>query len=193
MATVTTKPMTAEEFYEWVHRPENSQGFFELERGEVVEMPPPHKYHGRVCAKVVAILESYAARVGKGYPVCNDAGFILETDPDTVRGPDVSFYEDDQTAETMDRRYTTRPPKLAVEVLSPNDTPNKVTKRVVQFVARGVALVWVIDPEVRSVAVYHQAKLPRVLDEADELDGNDVLLDFRCRVSEFFAMPGKQS
>ena len=34
-------------------------------------------------------------------------------------------------------------------------------------------------------------RLPRVLDEADELDGNDVLPDFRCRVAEFFAVPGK--
>jgi Uma2 family endonuclease len=192
MATVTTKPMTAEGFYEWVHRPENRDRFFELERGEVVEMPPPHKYHGRVCAKVCCLLETYAAGVGKGYPVSNDSGFCLETNPDTVRGADVSFYEDDQTADTMDRKYTTRLPKLAVEVLSPSDSPNKVTKRVTQFLIRGIALVWVIDPEVRSVAVYHPAKLPRVLDEGDELDGNDVLPGFRCRVAEFFALPGKQ-
>jgi Uma2 family endonuclease len=193
MATATTKPMTAEEFYEWVHRPENRDRFFELERGEVVEMPPPHKYHGRVCAKVCSILETYAARVGKGYPVSNDSGFCLETDPDTVRGADVAFYEDDQTADTMDRKYTARLPQLAVEVLSPSDSPNKVTRRVTQFLTRGIALVWVIDPEVRSVAVHHPSKLPRVLDESDELDGNDVLPDFRCRVAEFFAMPGKQS
>ena len=191
MATVTTKLMTADEFFEWANRPENQDRFWELERGEVVEMQPPHKNHGRVCLKVGTILETYAARVGKGYPVSNDADFIVETDPDTVRGPDVSYYEDAQTADTMDRKYSTAPPRLAVEVLSPNDNANKVTKRVSQFLARGVALVWVIDPELRTVAVHHAAKLPRVLDENDELDGNDVLPDFRCRVAEFLALPGQ--
>jgi Uma2 family endonuclease len=193
MATAPTKLLTAEEFYEWVHRPENRDRFFELERGRIIEMPPPFKYHGRVCAKVCALLENYASRVGKGYPVSNDAGFILETNPDTVRGADISFYEDEQTAADMDRKYTTALPKLAVEVLSPNDQHTKVVKRIAQFIARGIALVWVIDPEVRSITVYHPAKFPRVLDETDELDGNDVLPDFRCRVAEFFALPGKQS
>jgi Uma2 family endonuclease len=192
MATVTIKLMTAEEFYEFVHRPENKDRCFELERGKVVEMPPPNKYHGRVCLKVGTILEEYAARKGKGYPVGNDAGFLVESDPDTVRGPDVSFYEDDQTADTMDRKYSPQLPKLAVEVLSPGDNPNKVTRRVSQFLGRGVAMVWVIDPELRTVAVYEPAKLPRVLDETDELTGEDVLPDFRCRVALFFAMPGQR-
>jgi Uma2 family endonuclease len=193
MATVTTTRMTADEFFEWVHRPENRDRYFELERGEVIEMPPPNKYHGFVCSNVAGVLRSFAIQRQKGYPCSNDAGFILESDPDTVRGPDVSFYEDDQTADTMDRKYSPQVPRLVVEVLSPGANPNKVMKRVLQFLARGVALVWVIDPELRSIAVYHPSRLPRVLDEADELDGNEVLPDFRCRVAEFFALPGKKS
>ncbi len=33
MATVSADLMTAEQFYDWVHRPENADRFFELERG----------------------------------------------------------------------------------------------------------------------------------------------------------------
>src|SRR5271167_23618 len=98
MATVPIKLMTAEEFYEWVHRPENRDRFFELERGEVVEMPPPSKYHGFVCGNVSGVLRAYAIQRQKGYPCTNDSGFLVESDPDTVRGADVSFYEDEQTA-----------------------------------------------------------------------------------------------
>jgi Uma2 family endonuclease len=103
----------------------------------------------------------------------------------------VSFYEDEQTADTKDRKYTAAPPKLVVEVLSPGVSPNKVAKRVGQFLARGVGLVWIIDPEVRSIAVYQAGKLPKVLDDTEELSGEDVLPDFRCRVADFFALPGR--
>jgi Uma2 family endonuclease len=191
MATVAIKPMTADEFFDFVHRPENRDRFFELERGEIVEMPPPKKYHGFVCCNAGMILWAFAARRKKGYPVTNDSGIIVETAPDTVRGPDVSFYEDDQNADTMDRKYSAQPPKLVVDVLSPDDSPNKIAKRVGQFLAMGVGLVWIIDPELRTIAVYQAGKPPKVLGETEELTGEDVLPDFRCRVAEFFALPGQ--
>jgi Uma2 family endonuclease len=46
MATVQTKLMTAEEFWDFVHRPENRDRSFDLVRGEVVEMSLSGKRHG---------------------------------------------------------------------------------------------------------------------------------------------------
>jgi Uma2 family endonuclease len=77
MATVETKLMTAAEFYDWVNRPENQDRSFELERGGVVEMPPPSKFHGFVCGNVAGILRNYAAQRRKGYPCTNDAGVVV--------------------------------------------------------------------------------------------------------------------
>jgi Uma2 family endonuclease len=191
MSTAQTKLMTADDFYDWVHRPENADRFFELERGEIVEMPPPMKYHGFVCGNVVRILGVFAAQRRKGYPCSNDAGLIVERDPDTVRGPDVTFYEDEQTADTMDRKYTSEPPKLVIEVLSPNDQQTKVNKRLSQYLKMGIPLLMLVDPEVRSVTVYRHGKYHYVLDEKDELTGEDVLPDFRCRVAALFALPGQ--
>jgi Uma2 family endonuclease len=190
MATVAPELMTAEEFFAWVHRPENRDRFFELERGKVVEMPPPGKYHGFVCGRVSGVLTIYAAQRRRGYPCTNDSGLVVEHDPDTVRGPDVTFYEDDQTAESMDRKYAIEPPRLVVEVLSPNDQTTRVLRRLSQYLKKGVPLVWLVDPEVRSVTVYRHGKDHYVLDEGEELTGEEVLPDFRCRIAEFFAMPG---
>jgi Uma2 family endonuclease len=191
MATVGTKPMTAAEFFDWVHRPENRDRFFELERGKVVEMPPPSKYHGFVCSNVNRILGIYASQVKNGYPCSNDSGIQVEDDPDTVRGPDLAFYVDDQTADTMERKYAIEPPRLVVEVLSPNDQQSKTNKRISQFLMRGVPLVWLVDPEVRSVTVYRRDRYHVVVDETEELTGEGVLSGFRCRVAEFFARPGQ--
>ena len=191
MATTSTAPMTADDFYDWVHRPENAARSFELDRGEIIEMPPPGKYHGFVCGNIAGILRNFAVQRRRGYVCTNDAGILVERDPDTVRGPDVSFYDDAETADTMERKYPETPPPLVVEVLSPEDRINRVSVRVAQLQAHGVGLVWVVDPEVREVAVYRSGAIPTLVDAAGELTGGDVLPDLRCRVDEFFAMPGR--
>jgi len=191
MATVGTGLMTADEFYDFVHRPENQGRFFELENGEVVEMPPPTKIHGFVCGNAAGILWSYAARVRKGYACANDSGVIVQNDPDSVRGPDVCFYLDGQRFETMDRKYAVVPPALVVEVYSPNDNWGKMLVRIEQYLKRGVKAVWVIDPASRTVSVHRQDGLPKVRDDTEELPGEDVLPDFSCPVADFFRLPGE--
>ncbi len=177
MSTVETKRMTAEEFLEFVYRPENVDRFFELERGEAVEMPTPGKFHGFVCLAIGGILLAFAARRKKGYPVGNDAGFLIQRDPDTVRGPDLSYYEDDQTPATMERGYSKTCPKLAVDVLSPTDRIGQMMRRVREMLQRGVQLVWVVDPEARNVLVCRPGKEFYTVEEGEEITGEDVLPD----------------
>lgn len=189
MSTIS-KTMTAEEFYEWAHHPENQGRNFELVQGEIIEMPPPGKYHGFVCGNVAGILRNFAIKQGKGYVCTNDSGVIVERDPDTVRGPAVTFYMDSQTAADMDRKYAEQPPVLSVDVLSPNDRANTTTIRVTQLINRGVNTVWIIDPEAKDICVYRAGQDPALLTEQDHLTGGDDLPEFECSVDELFAIPG---
>lgn len=191
MATVATKPMTAAEFYEWTHRPDNRDKVFELEQGEIVEMSRPGKRHGLICGNVTRVLGNYAVSRKKGYVCSNDTGVVVEHDPDTVRGPDVLFFEDAAKVEDVEEKYGDTPPLLAVEVLSPNDTVTKLTQRVVEQLDFGTKLVWVLDPDSESVAVYRPGKQPYLLKKDEELSGDDVLPDFHCKVTEFFILPGQ--
>jgi Uma2 family endonuclease len=190
MATAATKLMTAEEFFAWVHRPENRDRSFELDRREVIQIPSPGKYHGFVCANVAQILGLYAAQRRRGYVCTNDSGVVVERDPDTVRGPDVSYYEDDETAADMERRYAGQPPRAAVEVLSPDDRLNRVIRRITQLLNGGVQMVWLVDRAARDVSVYRPGRDPVLLEEHEELSGDDVLPGFRCKVADLFIMPG---
>src|SRR5262245_26699624 len=189
MATGTTKQMTADEFFAWVHRPENRDRSFELERGDGEEMSRPGERHGVVCANVTRILGNFAFQRRKGYPCCNDTGVIVERGPDTVRGPDVAFFDETRRFEDLNPKFTERVPCLVVEVLSPEDRFSKVQRRLAQFLRRGTPLVWVVDPEDRTVTVYRPGELPQVLEENEELTGNGVLADLRCRVADFYYMP----
>jgi Uma2 family endonuclease len=187
---VTKQRMTAEEFYDWVHRPENSNKWFELVRGEVIELPPPQKRHGAVTANTTRILGNYTFQRGKGYVTGNDTGVILERDPDTVRGPDVALYEDAQKFEELHPKYGKVPPRLAVEVLSPRDRWSRIIRKITDYLRTGGELVWLIDPENRDVTVYRPNREPYVVEESQELTGDDVFSDFKCRVADFFLLPG---
>jgi Uma2 family endonuclease len=190
--TTATPLMTAEEFCDWVHRPENADRWFELVRGKVIELPAPTKPHGVVCGNVAWLLGNYTFQQGQGYVASNDSGVILERDPDTVRGPDVAVYEDASTFAELHPKYGEVPPRLAVEVLSPNDRADRVSRKITDYLGNGVALVWLIDPEARTVTVYRPTTGPRLLEENQELTGEDVLPGFRCQVAEFFRLPGEQ-
>ena len=192
MSIVTaTDRMTADEFFQWVNLPENRDLHAELEQGEIVEMPPPGKFHGFVCGNVAGLLRECAIKRRRGYVCTNDAGLIVERDPDTVRGLDVTFYDDNQTAQTMERQFAQQPPVLAVEVMSPNDRLNRTILRISQMLELGVQMVWVVDPETRDVSVYRLGKSPRLVPADGELTGDEVLPEFRCRPSDFFQLPGQ--
>jgi Uma2 family endonuclease len=193
MATVETRKMTADEFVAWLDTVDNGDKVFELERGEIVEMPSPGELHGVVCGLVAYLLWRYIFQRGKGYLCTNDTGLLVEREPDTLRGPDIMLFDESRRLDQMSRKYTAHIPKLVVEVRSPNDQPTKMTRRVGQYLQRGVGLVWLVDPEVRSVTVCRADRFPRVLDEAEELTGEELLPDLRLRVAELFAVPADQT
>ncbi|HEX6984732.1 MAG TPA: Uma2 family endonuclease, partial [Planctomycetaceae bacterium] len=179
MATTTPRLMTAEEFYAFVHRPENADRFFELDEGAVIELPPPRKPHGFVCVTFGVLRWNYCRQRGRGYVCSNDTGVILARDPDTVRGPDVMPFEDEQSYDEMlaeaEAGYPETPPVLAVEILSPSDRLGKVVRKVTQYLNSGVSLVWVVDPEAKDVTAYRAGHDPLVIDAGGELAGGDVL------------------
>jgi Uma2 family endonuclease len=190
MATAPTKLMTADEFFDWANDPDNRDKYCELERGEIVEMTKPGKRHGFVCTNVAAIFRDYTVKRKKGYVCSNDTGMVVEREPDTVRGPDVSLYEDAESYEQLELRWSETPARVTVEVLSPTDSMGRVMRRVGEQLRFGVKAVLVIDPEARNVTVHRPGQEPIVLEENQEVVIEDVLPEFRCRVADFFAWPG---
>lgn len=194
MATITTRPVTVEEFAAFVERPENAGRNFELDEGEIIELPPPKPPHGFVCMNIGAMLWNYCRQRGRGYVFSNDTGVILGRDPDTIRGPDVMLYDDETTADEIvsDDSYLETPPVLAVEILSPSNRYSQIVKKVNQYLAAGVQLVWVIDPPVREVTAYRSDSEPEFLVADGELTGGDALPGLSFKVAELFRKPGEK-
>lgn len=194
MATKTKpKRMTAEQFYKWATRPENRDRRVELEEGEVVDVPSPNRTHGYHCWLVIQVLTDYVRRHGTGYLLTNDCGIIVSRKPDTVRGADVILFLKPIEEQDFQYKYVEDVPDLIVEVISPSDTAKRVNRRVTQYLARGIPLVWLIDFEQITVTVCRPNEFPKVLDETDELSGNGVLPGFSCKVADLFKLPAKKT
>ena len=182
MSAVATKLITAEEFAKMPNPADGSKQ--ELVKGEIETMPPPKGRHGLVQGEIYAILRDFVKPKKLGWVVV-ESGSVIETDPDTVRGPDVSYYSISRHPQRPDG-YFEIPPDLAVEVLSPDDRRSKVREKIREYVAAGVGLIWLVDPEDHTVMVYNGTLRGIQLDEADTIDGGNVLPGFSCHVAEFF-------
>jgi Uma2 family endonuclease len=79
-------------------------------------------------------------------------------------------------------------PDLAVEVLSENNTPEEMGRKLREYFLAGVRLVWMIDSRKRTAEVYTAPDAPAViLDESQALDGGNVLPGFTLPLAELFA------
>jgi Uma2 family endonuclease len=190
MATAATHLMTADEFYDFANRPENRDRHFELEEGEIVEMPNPGHRHGVICGNLTGLFFMYIRQVKRGRVLSNDAGLIIERDPATVRGPDVAVYTDAKKYDELPTRYPDDYPALAVEVLSPSDSSSRTMRRLNRFLDKGVGQVWQMDPDSRTVTIWWHSQAPIVLEDHEEIANLPGLPDFRCKVSEIFDAPG---
>lgn len=181
MSTVTSSLITAEEFSKMPDPPDGSQQ--ELVRGVIITMPPPKGRHGVCCIKVGYALYNHTSANHLGHVTSNDAGFVSERDPDTVRGPDVAYWSSERVKEVPEG-YFEVPPDLAVEVVSPSDTHFRVQEKVRYYLTHEVRMVWVVDPELRIVTVYRSKEMARTLEETETLSGEEVLPGFSCKVSD---------
>lgn len=185
----SSRLMTADEFAEFVDREENQSRQFELVRGEVIEMSRPTLLHGTVVMAIGIRFGLYAESIGKGN-VVTESGLLLEQEPDTVRGPDVAFFDDVKSIEDVEEGWSTRPPLVAVEVRSPGESTRNLLAKIDEYLAFGVKLVWLVDYEEKFVTVYRKDRKHETFDERDTL-ACDELPGFSCTVANFFRTPGQ--
>ena len=152
----------------------------ELVRGRLVVREPAGSQHGLVAMSIGAELAVYAKRIAAGGVFAAETGFRLATNPDTVRAPDVAFVTSERLPAAVTRGYPALAPDLAVEVLSPGDSPGEVLAKVADWLSAGTSLVWVVDPVRRLARVYRRDGSEVLVASDGALDGEDLLPGFSC-------------
>ncbi len=181
MSTTTqTHLMTAKELMHLNDEPNRH----ELIKGELLTMPPPGYPHGTVTLNLSILLGVYVKTNNLGR-VASEMGYKLETDPDTVLAPDISFIARHRVG-IRSEGYRSGPPDVAVEVLSPSDRKSQVERKTALWLELGAKAVWNVDPRKRRVEVIRADGYRMLFHETDELV-DDTVPGFRVKVSEIFA------
>jgi Uma2 family endonuclease len=159
----------------------------ELVRGELRVSPPAGGPHGFATINLILLLSAHIAPRKLGRVLGDGVGYELVQLPRTVRVPDASFVRADRLpSEGVGRGLLKFAPDIAIEVLSPSETESELQEKLDDYQVSGTSLVWVVNPERRSVTVVANNAPLRPLHEGDMLDGGDVLPEFSCAVSDIF-------
>ena len=181
--TTATKLMTASEL---LAMPDDGFHRYELVRGELISMAPAGGEHGAIGSRTCRRIGNFVEANDLGEVFNADTGFIISTDPDTVRCPDVSFVRKERIlAEGIPKGFMLGAPDLAVEVISPSDSYSEVAEKAAQLLEAGTQLVVLIDPRTRTVSLHYDGEIDR-LSEGDTLTLGDVVPGFECGVEELF-------
>jgi Uma2 family endonuclease len=181
--SATTQPITAEELLLMPR----GKFRYELVKGELRKMSPAGSEHGAVIINLTLPLAQHVKANNLGVVFGAETGFKIARNPDTVRAPDIAFVRLERIPESgIPKEFWPGAPDLAVEVVSPGDTVVEVDEKVEEWLNAGSSAVWVVNPKQRAVTVYHSLKSAEKFMDHDELDGQDVLPGFRCRVADIF-------
>jgi Uma2 family endonuclease len=168
---------------------------FELIDGDIVIMASTKFEHNTIQHIILEKLFRYIGKTGKGIARM-EMVYVTEDKTDWLKGakvPDVMYIQQ----ERLDKYYETQVdykqkplilvPDMVVEIVSPTDLYTDVNRKVREYLSDGVKIIWVIDPKLKTVAEYTQAKPDAITKrKGDVLSGGDVAKGFELVVSEIF-------
>jgi Uma2 family endonuclease len=159
----------------------------ELVAGVVEEQPMPFPLHGQVCFRFSVQLGIYLAANDIGHGFGNDSFIRTRRNPDSVRGADVMFVSYARLPRgRVPAGLLDVVPELVVEVCSPSDRVGAVEAKASEYLAAGVSVVVVLDPDIASATLFRANELPVTLHNGAVLTIPDVLPGFSVPLHRLF-------
>jgi Uma2 family endonuclease len=188
MSTVTVpKLMTHEEFEAL---PENGVERMIL-KGVLWEKPMTRRNpdHSSVEAELARQLGNWVKQQPRprGRVYSGEVGFRLREDPISNVGIDVAYISPELAGATPRGAGVIKGvPILAAEILSPSDKHEEIAAKVAEYLEVGVTVVWLLDPDFRTVSVYRRDEEPEMFNRLQELTCEPHLPGFKVAVAELF-------
>ena len=182
MVTATT--MTLDEFLEL---PETEPAS-EFVCGRIIPRPMPTWFHSRLASRLATYFENYFASKDEGYSNVELRHAAHAEGRSYI--PDVSVTRWEKAPPTLAERRRGAIevlPDLAIEIISPDDRPTRVADKLAFYLRSGVPLIWIVDPDERTVSIYMPGQASRVLTVDDVIDARPVLSDFTLPLNLLFS------
>jgi Uma2 family endonuclease len=142
-----------------------------------------------------ALLAGYILHLFWQHLEVHDLGVVLAPDAllrilaQQVRVPDISFirWERFPDRQIPREQIFAVAPNLAIEILSPGNTREEMARKLRDYFAAGVELVWYIDPQARNAWAYTAPEQGREIQETESLSAGSVLPGFELPLARLFA------
>ena len=174
MTVVRPSSITLEEFLKLSETKPAS----EYINGEIIQKPMPKTRHSRLQSKFIYSINEVAEerRIAYAFPElrCTFGGRSIVPDVAVLRWEHIKF---DKNGEPEDDVFV--PPDWTIEILSPDQSSNRVTDNILHCLQNGCQLGWLIDPDDRSVLIFKPKQQPELFRGANHLtilDGIDLTL-----------------
>ena len=176
------RPMTTNEFDQFVSLPANADRLFELINGEMVEKVPS-QLHAFIASLFNAVLFLYTQTNPIGW-VFSELRIKLPDDNENELIPDVAFVL--KAGRTFDADAPlTYMPDLVIEIQSPGQSDKFMIDKAAYYLAGGSRLVWIVYPSKRLVEAL-TTSTRELLTEHGTLQASDLLPGFSLPVADIF-------
>lgn len=157
---------------------------YELHDGRLVVMVPPGFGHALRQNRFCFALRQYGEIPGHGLALA-EVGILLRRNPDHLLGADAAFLTNAQLPPRLSPEgYLLAVPALIVEVRSKNDTQPEIDAKVRDYLAAGADLVWIADPDSRTVTAHRASQAPQIFTAAERLTADGVIPGFAVPVAD---------
>ena len=164
----------------------NENRLYELVEGVLVEKPMGLR-ESLLAGVLISALRAFVIPRNLGLVTAPDG--TLEILTGLVRIPDVAFVS---WARLPKGKVPSEPvphlaPDLAVEILSRSNTPEEMERKRREYFQAGASVVWLVDPDTRTVVVYTAPEQSKLLAEIDTLTGEPALAGFALPLTDLFS------
>jgi Uma2 family endonuclease len=156
--------------------------FLRVERdanGEILVMTPAGSKTSIMNSRITRLLDEWAEADGRGIAFDSNGGFTL---PDgSVRAADAAWVHKSRweaLSEADQARFAPICPDFIIELRSPNDSLAELKQKMEQWIANGVQLGWLIDPENKTVSIYRPGEQPEILTHPTSVQGHGPIAGF---------------
>jgi Uma2 family endonuclease len=180
-AQTAAKKLTLEEFLRLPETKPASEYF----EGEIYQKPMPQGEHSTLQGELVSAIN----QAGKAKRLVYAFPELRCTLKKRSIVPDISVFLWDRIPRTPQGRIANKfeiQPDWIIEILSPEQSTNKVMKKILFCLKQGTQLGWLIDPEDESILIFHPNQLPEVKSDTQILPVLEVLTDWTLSVNQLF-------
>lgn len=151
--------------------------------GELVIMPPTGGETGKRNVEIAADFVYWNRRNNLGVVFDSSTYFRIPGGGD--RSPDVAWVEKsrwDALTPEQQSKFPPICPDFVLELLSPSDNLTVTQQKMQEYLASGIRLGWLINPENKQVEIYRPSQGAEVLQSPSAVSGEGVLPGFSLTV-----------